>query len=481
MVESSPRGQAGALLGTGIAAPFSIPSDLLAYALSLVDLVVLTVVMAVVHVTYLSVAFDDVPSFMDGLRLGFVIAAVFVGTQYIRGAYDPSVYIRTKSQVKGVLLAWALAFLVLAWFAFLMKITDDFSRASLSMNFVIGLAAIVSVRLSLSQLIRGLIARGTLVLRRAFAVFSGEDASPATLKRLSDDGIWLAGSTRLDHSPEGSNVDHVVARIREQLHLAPFEEVYVFAQWNNPEMLRSLSLALSALPLSVFLIADNHTQQIVRSRSLRTGSLCGFEVQRAPLTSSEVLQKRVLDIVLASVALIMLAPLLTIVSLAIAAEGGGPVIFRQRRRGLGGRLFTILKFRSMRVCEDGGHIEQAKRGDPRITKLGRILRRTSIDELPQLINVLKGEMSIVGPRPHALAHDTHYDELIEIYQYRHHLPPGLTGWAQIHGFRGETAELRLMEKRVEHDLWYINHWSIFLDIWIIIRTAFSLVSTKNAY
>ncbi|MEM7567705.1 MAG: sugar transferase, partial [Pseudomonadota bacterium] len=141
----------------------------------------------------------------------------------------------------------------------------------------------------------------------------------------------------------------------------------------------------------------------------------------------------------------------------------------------------ILKFRTMTVCEDGAEVMQARRGDARVTPLGRILRRTSIDELPQLFNVLVGDMSLVGPRPHALAHDNHYDRLIATYAGRRHVKPGLTGWAQVNGRRGETREVHQMASRVEHDLWYVNHWSVWLDLKILVRTAFVVVADEQAY
>jgi undecaprenyl-phosphate galactose phosphotransferase/putative colanic acid biosynthesis UDP-glucose lipid carrier transferase len=156
-------------------------------------------------------------------------------------------------------------------------------------------------------------------------------------------------------------------------------------------------------------------------------------------------------------------------------------MFRQRRCGFNGREFTIYKFRSMTVLEDGTTIRQARPNDDRVTWLGRALRATSIDELPQLINVLRGEMSLVGPRPHALAHDTEYGRLIANYAYRHHVKPGITGWAQVNGFRGETAQLELMNQRIDLDLWYINNWSVWLDLRIMLRTCIEIARAPNAY
>ena len=188
--------------------------------------------------------------------------------------------------------------------------------------------------------------------------------------------------------------------------------------------------------------------------------------------------KRVFDAVVAVGALVCLAPLLLLTALAIKLESRGPVIFRQRRIGLGGRPFVIYKFRTMFVAEDGPQIVQARRDDPRVTKVGRLLRQSSIDELPQFMNVLKGEMSVVGPRPYAAAHDERYSALLPDYVLRHQVRPGITGWAQINGLRGETATTEEMRRRVEMDLWYLDNQSLLLDLSIAWRTCFEVVRVQ---
>jgi lipopolysaccharide/colanic/teichoic acid biosynthesis glycosyltransferase len=165
----------------------------------------------------------------------------------------------------------------------------------------------------------------------------------------------------------------------------------------------------------------------------------------------------------------------------VTLDSRGPVLFRQRRIGFNGREFHIYKFRTMKTLEDGAIIQQACQGDQRITRIGRLLRRFSIDELPQLFNVLKGEMSLVGPRPHALAHDREYGQVVRLYAARHNVKPGVTGWAQVNGWRGATPQLHMMVRRVEHDLWYIEHWSFWLDIKILVATVMSVWRPQNAY
>jgi putative colanic acid biosysnthesis UDP-glucose lipid carrier transferase len=190
--------------------------------------------------------------------------------------------------------------------------------------------------------------------------------------------------------------------------------------------------------------------------------------------------KRALDVALASLLLALLAPLLLVVAIAIKLDSPGPVLFTQRRRGLNGEPFLIFKFRTMRVLEDGPVVQQATRNDPRVTRLGRILRRSSIDELPQLLNVVKGEMSLVGPRPHALAHDEIYGRMIDNYHVRYVVLPGITGWAQINGLRGETRTIEEMSERVRMDMEYIERRSISMDIQILLQTPLR-VFHKMAY
>jgi exopolysaccharide biosynthesis polyprenyl glycosylphosphotransferase len=196
--------------------------------------------------------------------------------------------------------------------------------------------------------------------------------------------------------------------------------------------------------------------------------------------ASESTAKRVLDIAAAALLILLLSPLLALVSLAILLDSRGPLIFAQRRTGLNGKTFAILKFRSMHVLEDGADVKQAVRGDARITRIGRIIRKLSLDELPQLFNVLAGDMSLVGPRPHAIAHDEYYGAVIANYAVRQQVKPGITGWAQINGARGATPTLESMQARVDLDSWYVAHSSLALDLLILARTPFEVLRSRNA-
>jgi undecaprenyl-phosphate galactose phosphotransferase/putative colanic acid biosynthesis UDP-glucose lipid carrier transferase len=209
--------------------------------------------------------------------------------------------------------------------------------------------------------------------------------------------------------------------------------------------------------------------------------ILAIEIQRAPLSGAERLVKRALDIIVASVALMFFLPVMALTAIAIKLDSSGPVIFRQLRKGFNGQPFVMFKFRTMTVQENGPVVAQATPDDPRVTAIGRLLRSASIDELPQLLNVLKGDMSLIGPRPHASAHDDYFQTILGDYAFRHHVKPGITGWAQCNGARGATPSIEHISERVKLDLWYINNWSLWLDILILIKTFFEVLRKRNAY
>jgi undecaprenyl-phosphate galactose phosphotransferase/putative colanic acid biosynthesis UDP-glucose lipid carrier transferase len=235
------------------------------------------------------------------------------------------------------------------------------------------------------------------------------------------------------------------------------------------------------LPLPIHLLPDENVARFLATPMLEVGTAWTAELKRAPLSVAEQALKRAFDVLAASLGIILLSPLLLTSVLLIKLDSKGPVLFTQTRNGFNGRSFRIFKFRTMRVLEDGPKIRQATRNDPRVTDVGRWLRRTSIDELPQLFNVLGGSMSLVGPRPHAVAHNTEYERIVANYAFRYHVKPGISGWAQVNGFRGETSTVNLMEKRVELDLWYVSNWSFWLDVRILWKTLTLAPWQASAY
>jgi putative colanic acid biosynthesis UDP-glucose lipid carrier transferase len=245
--------------------------------------------------------------------------------------------------------------------------------------------------------------------------------------------------------------------------------------------IRKLINELQDTTASVYFLPDVYIFDLMQARFDNVGGMPVIAICETPFMGLNSTIKRASDIVLASIILLLLSPLMLVVAIAVKMSSPGPIIFRQRRYGLYGESILVYKFRSMRVMENGDQVVQAQKNDQRVTKIGGFLRRTSLDELPQFINVLQGRMSIVGPRPHAVAHNEQYRKLIKGYMLRHKVKPGITGWAQVNGLRGETATLDKMEARIQYDLDYLRNWSLWLDLWIVLRTVKVVLTRENAF
>lgn len=260
------------------------------------------------------------------------------------------------------------------------------------------------------------------------------------------------------------------------------EAIYIALPISSEPRIANLVQQLRDTTASIYLVPANIFDfQLVQPSCVEIHGIPALAVCDSPHRGLSGLGKRIFDVTLAIVALVVLSPLLLSIALAVRLSSPGPVLFRQRRYGLNGEEIVVYKFRSMSVCEDGPSVTQAKRDDARTTRLGRLLRRFSLDELPQILNVLSGHMSLVGPRPHAIAHNEQYRKLISGYMIRHKVRPGITGWAQIHGLRGETHTPDDMRRRIEYDLEYLNNWSLWLDVRILVRTVGLLLRDKHAY
>ncbi|WP_404970584.1 undecaprenyl-phosphate glucose phosphotransferase [Vibrio campbellii] len=257
--------------------------------------------------------------------------------------------------------------------------------------------------------------------------------------------------------------------------------VYIAMPMHANERIALFLNQFSDTTANTYLIPDFFTYNLLHSRWDQIGQVQTLSVFDTPFAGVSSWVKRLEDIVLSSIILLLISPVLLAISLGIKLTSKGPVIFKQYRYGLDGRKIEVWKFRSMTTMEQGNDVKQATKNDPRITPFGGFLRRTSLDELPQFINVLQGTMSIVGPRPHAVSHNEEYRQIVDRYMLRHKVKPGITGWAQINGYRGETDTLDKMEKRVEFDLDYIHHWSVWMDVKIIFLTIFKGFTGSNAY
>jgi Undecaprenyl-phosphate glucose phosphotransferase len=272
-----------------------------------------------------------------------------------------------------------------------------------------------------------------------------------------------------------------VRQLTDYVRGHPLDEVLLAIDWADAALIDQITHHLRAVPVPIRLLLEPAVGALLNRPLLGFGEGKTIELRAAPLTRRQLVAKRMLDLIAGLLALLLTLPALLLIAALIRLDSPGPVLFRQRRVGFNGRPFHIYKFRTMTTLDDGAVVQQAARGDARVTRVGRVLRKLSLDELPQLLNVLRGDMSLVGPRPHALAHDMEYRQAIALYAARHNMKPGITGWAQVNGWRGPTPELDLMIRRVEHDLWYVDHWSLWLDIKIMLLTIREAIDTKNAF
>lgn len=392
-------------------------------------------------------------------------------------------------------LAWFVVVAALLLLAYATKTSEEFSRRALFAWFVATPAVLVLAQIGIQRWLRSLLlssrnARRAVIVGstqmalelarvlaarpelglRLHGIFLNEGAGDAPLDE--DAKALLRSAGAVDVPAEGSVRDYVNAR--------RIDAVFVARHTTSPGT-QALLAELRDTTSSVYLIPDVSLYDLIQARVANIETVPVIALCESPLHGTRGLSKRVTDVVIASALLIAAAPAMLLIAIAIKLDSRGRVLFRQDRHGLGGERIVIYKFRTMYVEENGPHIRQATRGDPRVTRVGRFLRRTSLDELPQLINVLQGRMSLVGPRPHAVAHNEEYRKLISGYMVRHKVTPGITGLAQVSGYRGETATLDDMRRRVQYDLEYLRHWCWLLDIKILLRTIVLIVRDKRAY
>jgi putative colanic acid biosynthesis UDP-glucose lipid carrier transferase len=412
-----------------------------------------------------------------------LVSALFISLMKSRGMYKPTELLVLHNQVRRVCLTWIGVFLLLAGTVFALKIGSELSRGTSLLFAGFGLFALIVSRMIMKDFLTKALAGRKFSGRNILLITDHSQLGDLSLfQTLTGLGFCVEGHFVLP-PPEASHGhrERVAAKVVEHIRGSDIEEIVVGADANRWLDLSAMVAELRVVPIPVSFIPVGPLSEIFRRPSRELGKTICVEVQRGPLTSAEHAAKRCIDVVLAGLGLIVLAPLLATVAVAIKLDSPGPVLFRQQRCGFNGRRFQIRKFRTMSVLEDGSSVVQVQSVDARVTRVGRWLRRTSIDELPQLLNVLDGSMSLVGPRPHAMAHDNEFDRVVRNYAFRHRVKPGLTGWAQVHGYRGATPTTASVERRVEYDLWYIDNWSLRLDLAILLQTPIEVLRGRNAY
>ena len=396
-------------------------------------------------------------------------------------------------KARDLLEAWSFTFFILIALGFVTKQAESFSRLLLGQLFVFGYLLQILMHVLVRMLFKEVLRHST---EPNNVIIVGSGRLAMYLNQRIDANEWLGqhvvGFVRLQGAgeqapePQQSGFGKIapsLGRLEQLIDLIAqhnVRTVYFAIPLNASEIVESLYFRLLDKHVAVHWVPDIFSLRLVNHTVSEIAGVPVLTLSETPLIGSRRLMKFMEDLCLSYVLLVLLAPVMLAIAVAVKLDSPGPVFFRQARLGWGGKRFHIWKFRSMVVHDDHGTVTQARKGDPRITRVGAFLRRTSLDELPQIFNVIQGEMSLVGPRPHAVQHDAEYAQHIAHYFARHNIKPGITGLAQVRGHRGETREIEQMMLRVESDIEYINNWSVWLDLAILLRTTRALTG-KNAY
>jgi putative colanic acid biosynthesis UDP-glucose lipid carrier transferase len=386
-----------------------------------------------------------------------------------------------------IAFAWALVLSIGIFGSFLIHHVGALSRMWVVDWYIAGVGSLGLVRVVVYHTLRYLRTQG---LNHKRVILIGYGAIGREMHRRAEEEDWLgyevcalhAGDEETYRSKAG--MLHHLPRLEDIPDYAAkhaVDEIWITLPMSASAELIKLQYLLRNTLAEIRWMPDTLSMQMLSSKMVDFLGLPAVNLNEPLASGVNGLAKELFDRAFALFALIMLAPLFAVIAAAIKASSPGPVFFRQPRLGLNGRQFQVYKFRSMVIHQEHGKVTQATQDDPRVTRIGRFIRRTSLDELPQFINVLRGEMSVVGPRPHALQHNEMYKELLDFYMLRHRVKPGITGWAQIHGYRGETDTVDKMAKRVQFDIHYIQNWSLWMDIRIIAWTALRGWTNPNAY
>lgn len=415
--------------------------------------------------------------------LGVIQSLVFYFISSYLGMYS-KVNLRQESSTRNLVFTTvSLSFLTLVCLLYLLKLAEPISRGWFVLWYVFSLAGLLIVKSAFGFWTRLLKAEGRLSQR--VAVYGSKQLVDRVISVLAkhDHSLVISGVILTDDDGDGS-LSSRESRIEKLITLGQSgacDRIILALASNDLEGAQTAISSLEILPIEVQVSPDGLTVPYQFQGMDQSGNLVLLDVQRKPLSVRGILIKTLLDYVLAAVALTLLSPFMLLIAIAIRLDSKGSVFFIQSRHGYNHNIIRVIKFRTMTVSEDGPVVTQAVRGDKRVTRVGRFLRKTSLDELPQLFNVLKGELSLVGPRPHAVAHNEAYAKLISKYGYRHKVKPGITGWAQVNGCRGETKTPEEMSRRIALDLYYIQNWSLWLDLRILLKTLSVPFSSSNVY
>jgi len=415
---------------------------------------------------------------------GFVFAVLVFGSVPLYRSWRGRSLFGELATMAG---AYAALFALLVLFSAALKLSAEVSRLWAGGWALASFGGGALARLGVRHATRWTRTRG-MDLRNAVVVGGGRDAHHiiTTLQQHGWSGIRVTACFRTEPdccaSFDGVPCGGEIADLADYVEREHIHQVWVALPMRDQDRIREVLDALRHSTADIKFVPDLFGMQLLNHSVQEIAGLPVINLRASPLEGEKRLLKALEDRIGALLILVLVSPLLALIALGVRLSSPGPTLFRQKRHGLGGKVIEVWKFRTMRVHGEGDdNVRQATRGDPRVTPFGSFLRRTSLDELPQFFNVLQGTMSIVGPRPHAVAHNHQYKDVVDDYMQRHRVKPGITGWAQVNGLRGETDTLEKMRSRVEHDLYYLQNWSLLLDLRIIARTALTAFFHRNAY
>ena len=441
------------------------------------------------YVTYVSGSIIN----MDGRYVAALLVGAVVSATVLQRfkAYDLDALVGRYACIDKALSAWAVTFALLLLLAFGLKISDVYSRVWTVAWFVGSGALLVVVRLVAGHWLMALVREGHLA-KRTVILGAGEYGQrlAAQFGRSKDFRTMVLGfiddrDTRVPRSSHGLEIIGNTRTLMDMIRSNLIDQVVVALPWDADNRLRALVRELSMTPVQICLAPYVPNLEVPNRQFTQIANVPMLELFQQPISGWSSILKVIEDRAIAALLILFTAPLLTLIGLAIKLDSSGPVFFRQTRQGYNNSLIKVWKFRTMYTNMTDAHCAvQTTKGDPRVTRIGKFLRKSSLDELPQLFNVLFGTMSMVGPRPHALetkAEGRVFTDVVDRYAARHRVKPGITGWAQVNGWRGETDTVDKIKKRVEYDLYYIDNWSLWLDFYIIARTIWVVFKDNNAY
>jgi Undecaprenyl-phosphate glucose phosphotransferase len=461
-------------------------APVLSFATRIIDASAIVVVSVISGIAYHALALNIVGDISEFFGTGILVAALFTAIVHATASGQPLQRYQAVTRARDAGLAWTGAFLFFLFISFLLKFGTALSRGAILTFFFTGIVTVVVLGVSTPRLLAllhrsGSFARRTVILLGPHGDRTLERLSREVRSSICPNPVIVTFDAHCPDDAWATEQQTIVQKVFGLARSVERGEIFLVSEDIPEHRLESVVHGLAPVPRSLIIVPDEKTTSLLRHRILTVGNELVVEVQREPLSNIERFIKRGIDLLLSVILIVFLAPAFAAIAIGIKVTSHGPIFFSQGRLGYRGWSFKILKFRTMTTLEDGDSITQARKNDQRVTPLGRWLRKTSVDELPQLFNVLKGDMSLVGPRPHAVSHDKLYAELIEHYELRQHVKPGITGWAQVHGLRGETTTVDLMSRRIEFDLWYAKNASLFLDFQILGRTVFEVLRQRNAY